>query len=51
MRKNNEVESPNPWLYGRYLPEYRDKGYLSTNVRLNCVVVFIKRWKGLLLPP
>jgi predicted alpha-1,2-mannosidase len=37
MRKNNEVESPNPRLYGRYLPDYRDLGYLSTNVRLNCV--------------
>lgn len=32
MRKNNEVESPNTWLYGRYLPDYRDIGYCSTNV-------------------
>lgn len=32
MRKNNEIESPNPWLYGRYLQDYRDKGYVSTNV-------------------
>lgn len=35
MRKNNEVESPDPHLYGRYLPEYRDLGYVSTNT-LNC---------------
>ena len=37
MRKNNEVESPDPLLYGRYLAEYRDKGYLTTNVPKNCV--------------
>ncbi|HOS02261.1 MAG TPA: GH92 family glycosyl hydrolase [Candidatus Hydrogenedentes bacterium] len=37
MRKNNEVESPDPYLYGRYLQDYRDLGYLSTNVRKNCV--------------
>ncbi|MBB6694023.1 glycoside hydrolase family 92 protein [Cohnella xylanilytica] len=37
MRKNNEVESPDPWLYGRHLCEYRDNGYLSTNIRKNCV--------------
>lgn len=37
MRKNNEVESPDPWLYGRHLKDYRDLGYLSTNVRKNCV--------------
>jgi predicted alpha-1,2-mannosidase len=36
-RKNNEVESPNPYLYGRYLKDYRDLGYLTTNVRKNCV--------------
>ena len=30
MRKNTEVESPDPRLYGRYLPEYRDLGYLTT---------------------
>ncbi len=35
MRKNNEVESPDPHLYGRYLPEYRDLGYVTTNT-LNC---------------
>lgn len=35
MRKNNEVESPDPYLYGRYLSEYRDLGYVSTNT-LNC---------------
>ncbi len=32
MRKNGEVESPDPWLYGRYLPEYRDRGFLSDNI-------------------
>ncbi len=32
MRKNNETESPDTWRYGRFLPEYRDLGYLSTNV-------------------
>ena len=32
MRKNNEVESPNTWLYGRYLPDWRDLGFVSTNV-------------------
>ena len=37
MRKNNEVESPDPWLYGRHLKDYRDLGFLSTNVRKNCV--------------
>ncbi len=37
MRKNNEVESPDPFLYGRYLKEYRDQGYLSTNVPRSCV--------------
>jgi len=37
MRKNNEVESPDPYLYGRHLPDYRDLGYLSTDVRKNCV--------------
>jgi len=36
MRKNNEVESPDPRLYGRYLADYRDLGYLSTRVR-GCV--------------
>ena len=36
-RKNNEVESPDPRLYGRYLRDYRDLGYLSTNVEKNCV--------------
>jgi predicted alpha-1,2-mannosidase len=29
MRKNNETESPDPFLYGRYLEHYRDKGYVS----------------------
>jgi predicted alpha-1,2-mannosidase len=30
MRRNNEVESPDPWMHGRYLADYRDLGYLST---------------------
>jgi len=37
MRKNNELESPDPWLYGRHLRDYRDLGYLSTNVKKNSV--------------
>jgi len=37
MRKNNEVESPDPWLYGRHLKDYRDLGYVSTDVRKACV--------------
>jgi predicted alpha-1,2-mannosidase len=37
MRKNNEVESTDPWRYGRYLPDYRDLGYVSTNVKSACV--------------
>jgi predicted alpha-1,2-mannosidase len=37
MRKNNEVESPDPWLYGRHLKDYRDLGYVSTNVTKSCV--------------
>jgi predicted alpha-1,2-mannosidase len=37
MRKNNEVESPDPWFYGRYLKDYRDLGYVSTNVKTSCV--------------
>lgn len=36
MRKNNEVVSPNPFLYGRYLEDYRDRGYVSDKV-INCV--------------
>jgi predicted alpha-1,2-mannosidase len=36
MRKNNEVESPDPYLYGRYLPGYRDLGYVPAGV-INCV--------------
>ncbi len=36
MRKNNEVESPDPWMYGRYLREYRDLGYLPAGIR-QCV--------------
>jgi predicted alpha-1,2-mannosidase len=37
MRKNNEVESPDPWLYGRYVADYRDLGYVSTYVKTACV--------------
>lgn len=37
MRKNAEIESPDPFLYGRYLKDYRDLGYVSTNVRKYCV--------------
>ena len=37
MRKNNEVESPDPYLYGRHLKDYRDLGFVSTQVRKNCV--------------
>ncbi len=36
MRKNNEVVSPDPWMYGRYLEDYRDLGYVSDRV-INCV--------------
>jgi predicted alpha-1,2-mannosidase len=36
MRKNNEVVSPDPYLYGRYLEDYRDLGYVSDKVK-NCV--------------
>ncbi len=37
MRKNNEVEPPDPWLHGRHLTDYRDLGYISTNVKTSCV--------------
>lgn len=37
MRKNNEVESPDPWLYGRHLKDYKEKGYVSSDVKLACV--------------
>ncbi|GAC1641297.1 MAG: GH92 family glycosyl hydrolase [Ktedonobacteraceae bacterium] len=37
MRKNNEVESPDPWLYGRHLHDYRNLGYVSTDVERSCV--------------
>jgi len=36
MRKNNEVESPDPWYFGRHLKDYQDQGYVSTSVK-NCV--------------
>ena len=36
MRKNNETESSNPRLHGRYLPHYRDLGYVTTDT-INCV--------------
>ena len=35
MRKNNEVVSPDPFLYGRYLEDYRDRGFVSDSV-INC---------------
>lgn len=37
MRKNNEVTSPDTWLYGRHLKDYHSLGYLSTDVKKNCV--------------
>ena len=37
MRKNNEVISPDPTLYGRHLKDWLELGFLSTNVRKNCV--------------
>ena len=37
MRKNNEVPSPDPYLYGRYLADWRDRGYVSTDVKKYCV--------------
>lgn len=37
MRKNNETESLDPWLYGRHLKEYLELGFLSTNIKKNCV--------------
>lgn len=37
MRKNNEVPSPDTWLYGRHLKDYHTLGYLSTDVKKNCV--------------
>ncbi|MEM7218646.1 MAG: GH92 family glycosyl hydrolase [Pseudomonadota bacterium] len=36
MHKNNEVESDDPYSHGRYLPDYRDLGYVSTRA-INCV--------------
>lgn len=36
--KNGESESPNPYFYGRFLPDYRDMGYLTTaHVPKGCV--------------
>jgi predicted alpha-1,2-mannosidase len=37
MRKNVETPSPNPKLCGRFVEDWRDLGYLSTNVRQNAV--------------
>ncbi|MDN4617532.1 GH92 family glycosyl hydrolase [Paenibacillus sp. PsM32] len=37
MRKNNEVYSPDTWMYGRYLEDYLSLGYLSTHVPKNAV--------------
>src|SRR5258708_34339254 len=36
MRKNNEVESPDPWLYGRYRREYQTLGYVPVGIS-SCV--------------
>ena len=36
MRKNNEIESEDPYSHGRYLADYRDLGFVSTNA-INCV--------------
>ena len=36
MRKNNEVESPDPWLHGRHLKDYTAHGFVSTATR-GCV--------------
>ena len=36
MRKNNEVVSPDPYLFGRYLEHYRDLGFVSSDT-MNCV--------------
>jgi len=32
MRKNNEAQSPDPYLHGRYLDDYHGLGYVSTAV-------------------
>lgn len=37
MRKNAEIESPSPWYVGRFLRDYRDLGYVSTDVPLSSV--------------
>ena len=37
MRKNAETESPNPWYVGRFLSDYRDLGYVSTDVQRSSV--------------
>ncbi|MBN1553459.1 MAG: GH92 family glycosyl hydrolase [Phycisphaerae bacterium] len=37
MRKNAESESPDPFYFGRHLAEYRDRGFLTTNVPKSCV--------------
>jgi predicted alpha-1,2-mannosidase len=37
MRKNSEVESPDPRFFGRDLKQYRDLGYVSTDTPKACV--------------
>lgn len=37
MRKNNEVYSPDTWMYGRHLEDYLSLGYVSTRVEKNSV--------------
>lgn len=36
MRKNNESESPDPYLFGRYAADYNSLGYVPDGV-INCV--------------
>ena len=36
MRKNNEIEPADPYIHGRYLADYRDLGFVSTDA-VNCV--------------
>ncbi len=36
MRKNAEVDSPDPWLYGRHLAHYREHGFVPSGIP-NCV--------------
>lgn len=42
MRRNAEVDSPAPGRYGRYLSDYRDLGFVSTNVSPGCVSLHLE---------